>query len=50
MNGNLTTIENTNNILTDISTNDENAIRMACKRLIDEYEYQPNSILNHFDI
>lgn len=46
----LTTIENTNNILTDISTNDKYAIRMACKRVIDEYEYQPNSILNHFDI
>lgn len=38
-------IENSNNILTDISQEDKRCIADACKKVVDEYEYQPNSIL-----
>lgn len=37
-------VENTNNVLTDIPAEDKRIIAYACKRVVDEYEYQPNSI------
>ena len=37
--------ENTNNILTNIPEDHKNEIANACKKLIDEYNYQPNSIV-----
>lgn len=38
-------IENTNNILTNIPNWDKNKIIKACNKAIEEYSYQPNSIL-----
>lgn len=38
-------VENTNNVLTDIPNSDKSTIIAACKRIIEEYEYQPNSII-----
>ena len=40
--------ENTNNVLTDIPQEDKYKIIVACKKAIDDYEYQPNDILNSF--
>jgi len=40
-------IENTNNILTNISDSDKNSIISACRKVIEEYEYQPNSIIKY---
>jgi hypothetical protein len=37
--------ENTNNILTNISDEDKSVIICACKEVIEDYEYQPNSIV-----
>jgi len=42
----LSSIENTNNILTNISDNEKLAISIACKDIVEEYQYQPNSIIN----
>ncbi len=42
--------ENTNNILTDISQSKKEIIIKACKIVLDDYEYQPNSVLKHFEI
>lgn len=39
-------IENSNNVLTDISAESKRLIAEACKKVVDEYEYQPNSILD----
>lgn len=39
-------IENSNNVLTDISAENKRIIADACKRVVDDYEYQPNSILD----
>jgi hypothetical protein len=39
-------IENTNNILTDLPLENKNLIISTCKRIIEEYEYQPNSIVD----
>jgi hypothetical protein len=39
-------IENTNNVLTDISPEDKRIVADACQRVVDEYEYQPNSIID----
>jgi hypothetical protein len=44
----LSSIENSNNILTDIAAADKSAIRDACKKVIDDFEYQPNNILKYF--
>jgi hypothetical protein len=44
----LTSIDNTNNVLTDIPEAEKHEIKKACERLIEEYEYQPNSIINYF--
>ncbi len=41
----ISSVENTNNIITDISDNKKLVIIDACKRAIEEYEYQPNSIV-----
>lgn len=41
-------IENTNNILTEISDESKRLIINACTKVIQDYEYQPNSILDHF--
>lgn len=34
-------IENSNNVLTDISAESKRLIAEACKKVVDEYEYQP---------
>jgi hypothetical protein len=41
-------IENTNNILTDISPESKSKIIDACITAVEDYEYQPNSILDNF--
>ncbi len=42
--------ENTNNILTkDISSSDKALIRRICLEVINDFQYQPNSIIDHFD-
>ena len=41
-------IENSNNILTDISAESKAIIIEACVRAVEDYEYQPNSILETF--
>lgn len=46
----LTTIENSNNVLTDISQLDKQLIRQACRIVLDDYEYQPNSLVRHFGV
>lgn len=43
-------IENTNNILTDISAADKTIIKNACKKIVEDYIYQPNSIIDSFGI
>ena len=42
----LSSIENTNNILTNISNETKAIIKNACKRVIDDFDYQPNSIVH----
>ncbi|MCC6369946.1 MAG: hypothetical protein IT236_02950 [Bacteroidia bacterium] len=46
----ISSVENSNNIVTDISENKKTKITDACKKVLDDYEYQPNSILEHFEI
>jgi hypothetical protein len=43
-------IENTNNILTDISSSEKSVIKNACKKIVDDYRYQPNSIIDTFAV
>lgn len=45
----LVSVENSNNILTDISEMDKDTIYNSCKNVVQDYEYQPNSILNYFE-
>jgi hypothetical protein len=45
---NIRSIENTNNIITDIPGSEKNAIRQACQEIIEDYQYQSNSIVDHF--
>lgn len=45
----LRSVENTNNILTNISDSKKAAIMKACKKAIEEYEYQPNSLVKAFE-
>lgn len=40
--------ENSNNILTNIPSEDKDRVIQACKQSIDDYSYQPNNILNSF--
>lgn len=44
----IVSVENTNNVLTDIGENKKYMISKACDEVLDEYEYQPNTILNYF--
>lgn len=44
----LSSIENSNNIITDISSSRKNEIIFACNKVLEDYKYQPNSILDHF--
>mgnify|MGYP003676058119 CR=1 FL=1 len=44
----IVSVENTNNVLTDISESKKAKITKACDRVLDEYDYQPNSILHFF--
>lgn len=44
----IVSLENTNNVLTDISNSDKQSIQKACIKILNDYEYQPNSILKHF--
>lgn len=39
-------IENSNNIITDISAESKRIIADACKKVVDNYDYQSNSILD----
>lgn len=41
--------ENSNNVLTDLSQDRKREIVLECKRLLDDYEYQPNSILEYLE-
>lgn len=41
-------VENTNNILTNISEQSKEEIINACQKTIDDYKYQPNSIVEIF--
>lgn len=45
----IVSVENTNNILTDMSDSDKRSIQDACKQVLDDYEYQPNSIIKYFE-
>lgn len=42
-------VENTNNVLTNISDNSKQQIIYACKNAIEDYEYQPNSVVEIFE-
>jgi hypothetical protein len=44
----LTSTENTNNVLTNIPDSDKSAIKNACKKIVEDYDYQPNSIVDYF--
>ena len=44
----IVSVENTNNVLTDISESKKLKITRACDKVLDEFEYQPNSILHYF--
>ncbi len=44
----LTSIENSNNVLTNIPASNKLAIRNACVMLIDDFEYQWNLVLTYF--
>lgn len=46
----LISIENSNNVLTDIAYEDKEEIQIACSKVLRDYEYQPNSILKYFEI
>lgn len=45
----ITSIENTNNVLTDFDESDKLFIKKECNNIINDYTYQPNSILKYFD-
>ena len=42
-------VENTSNVLTDISDSDKEIIRQKCENILKDYNYQPNSILEYFE-
>lgn len=44
----IVSVENTNNVLTDIKDNNKRKISKACDEILDEYNYQPNSVLHYF--
>ncbi len=41
----ISSIENTNNIITDFSDEMKKDVYLACKQVLDDFEYQPNSII-----
>ncbi|HYG40559.1 MAG TPA: hypothetical protein VD908_18150 [Cytophagales bacterium] len=41
-------VENTNNVLTDISIQHKDIIISSCDKILEDYEYQPNSIVKYF--
>jgi len=43
----ITSVENTNNVLTDMSLTNKRKIKKACDKIIEEYNYQPNSIVEY---
>gem|GEM_PF-510075 len=45
----ITSIENTNNVLTDFDESDKLFIKKECNNILGDYNYQPNSILKYFD-
>jgi hypothetical protein len=45
----IVSVENTNNVLTDMHESDKREIKMACEKIIQDYTYQPNSILKYFE-
>lgn len=44
----IVSVENTNNVLTDMNDSRKNKISKSCDKILDEYEYQPNSVLHYF--
>ncbi len=42
-------LENTNNVLTQMPYSEKRQIRTACRRLREDYDYQPNSMLEYFE-
>jgi hypothetical protein len=44
----LVSIENTNNVLNNMPQADKIEIINACKKVIENYEYQPNSVIENF--
>ncbi len=44
----ITSIENTNNVLTAFDESDKIYIKNECKKILIDYNYQPNSILKYF--
>lgn len=45
----IVSVENTNNVLTDMNDSNKRVIKKACANIIDDYAYQPNSILDYFE-
>lgn len=46
----IVSIENTNNVLTDFDDSDKLVIEKECSKILDDYDYQPNSIIKYFSI
>lgn len=44
----IVSVENTNNVLTDIKDSTKEEIKKACSEVFDQYNYQPNSVLQFF--
>ncbi len=44
----IVSVENTNNVLTNIKNSSKNKISKSCDKILDDYDYQPNTILNYF--
>jgi hypothetical protein len=45
----IVSIENTNNVLTNMSDVNKRKIKRACKNILKDYTYQPNRILDYFE-
>ena len=45
----IVSVENTNNVLTDMSNSDKRLIKRACESIINDFIYQPNTILAYFE-
>lgn len=46
----LRSVENSNNVLTKMNDSDKRAIVKACEKVVNDYNYQPNSILCHITV